>query len=803
MIKNSQEDRKSAARKQIIPLQNAEKIEALLGTLQGYSRKLASGPNEKAARGILRISFELSQEYAEKLLSDFESCFRMNVEYQLWKNCFYSPIEVLRKRSEDGGPHAGLFKGSLNELIEPAITFYEGLLKDYEVKFSVDFSKFYQPYASSLSLDKFDECAVIDSELPVVDSMVLRSAQRLIICFADLYRYKALSTHKEARTYSFAKSLYWQSHFLEPLNGHPFNQLAVIACYEKKWVDVLFYYIRALSVLLPFKSARESLELALNSLRQPAITYEKWVFELIEIENRNIQAATNNYESGPYSDILNKENKFHNVCREIWFHPSNDVLVEESLKKHQPVRSTIEGTLTRLFVGDNGNNVVQKKAICHLLHCAGVLISTIGLDQFKQSYDLIINELLALVDNDDTVLTPAYLLKIIILYTFPIHSPKPDASQVLFENQRCAAFELVFSSLKFLLEIFYKDMDKVGLFILTGQLSEKFSCIIPSICFLVFWLYRIDKCLILDDVLKHYRIFELLVLIGNRLNLLRQRRTLCDLRVFSEVEDPNKDFLQIQLPEFMLLTPYFDILSKSSVEFFIDVNSLDVEITDKDHKWIAVQARFALILRLCEYLSEGEYFPIKFDVRNITDGPFRLLPRHKVEGNHKLLTNEMLDEKLVGTNSESGSNDLNDGSNKITSNEDSSLSTSDEYELKTQLLSEEISLIHHLVVEVRPRYLVCDTNTLIDYPDEIKFFVSLKISVLLVPTIVIDELSSLVKGMPINKPTLLPREILNPEGSHSAFVMSQASKAIDWLREAAENKVFCIKISLTNHVFPC
>jgi len=44
--------------------------------------------------------------------------------------------------------------------------------------------------------------------------------------------------------------------------------------------------------------------------------------------------------------------------------------------------------------------------------------------------------------------------------------------------------------------------------------------------------------------------------------------------------------------------------------------------------------------------------------------------------------------------------------------------------------------------------------------------------------------------MPINKPTLLPREILNPEGSHSAFVMSQASKAIDWLREAAENKVF-------------
>ena len=57
----------------------------------------------------------------------------------------------------------------------------------------------------------------------------------------------------------------------------------------------------------------------------------------------------------------------------------------------------------------------------------------------------------------------------------------------------------------------------------------------------------------------------------------------------------------------------------------------------------------------------------------------------------------------------------------------------------------------------------------------------------------IDELSSLVKGMPINSPTLLPKEILNPKGSHSEFVMHRATKAVEWLREVAEHKVLVCK----------
>ena len=57
MIKSDSENQKPAVKKVIYHSRDAEKVEALLGTLRGYSRKLESGPNEKAARGILRMRY--------------------------------------------------------------------------------------------------------------------------------------------------------------------------------------------------------------------------------------------------------------------------------------------------------------------------------------------------------------------------------------------------------------------------------------------------------------------------------------------------------------------------------------------------------------------------------------------------------------------------------------------------------------------------------------------------------------------------------------------------------------------------
>ena len=109
------------------------RIETLQKTLQDYIRKLKATPSDKAARAILRTRFafslllyncgsfshELSQQYEQKLFTLLANGadYRTNIEKELWKNCFYPSIEVLKKQSKNGGPSEEYFREQLLELI--------------------------------------------------------------------------------------------------------------------------------------------------------------------------------------------------------------------------------------------------------------------------------------------------------------------------------------------------------------------------------------------------------------------------------------------------------------------------------------------------------------------------------------------------------------------------------------------------------------------------------------------------------------------------------------------------------------
>jgi hypothetical protein len=63
---------------------------------------------------------------------------------------------------------------------------------------------------------------------------------------------------------------------------------------------------------------------------------------------------------------------------------------------------------------------------------------------------------------------------------------------------------------------------------------------------------------------------------------------------------------------------------------------------------------------------------------------------------------------------------------------------------------------------------------------------------------VIEELDSLQLGVPIPGSTLLSRELLNPEGSKSAFLMKNAKAAMEWLRHASQQAVPNLKTVTSN-----
>lgn len=46
---------------------------------------------------------------------------------------------------------------------------------------------------------------------------------------------------------------------LAPKNGRSYNQLALLAMYQKRKLDAVYYYMRSLAASNPFSTARENL----------------------------------------------------------------------------------------------------------------------------------------------------------------------------------------------------------------------------------------------------------------------------------------------------------------------------------------------------------------------------------------------------------------------------------------------------------------------------------------------------------------------------------------------------------------
>jgi hypothetical protein len=58
------------------------------------------------------------------------------------------------------------------------------------------------------------------------------------------------------------------------------------------------------------------------------------------------------------------------------------------------------------------------------LHCAGILISGIGIEQFGRVSQLALDELTEFMHKNETILSPAKIVKIIFLFTFSVHNSK-------------------------------------------------------------------------------------------------------------------------------------------------------------------------------------------------------------------------------------------------------------------------------------------------------------------------------------------------------------------------------------------
>uniref|UniRef100_H2Z5X7 DNA/RNA-binding domain-containing protein n=1 Tax=Ciona savignyi TaxID=51511 RepID=H2Z5X7_CIOSA len=68
----------------------------------------------------------------------------------------------------------------------------------------------------------------------------IMSCQRSLLCLGDITRYREIAN--ESNNFGRARNYYMQARSLEPRNGRPYNQLAILALRTRRKLDAVYYY---------------------------------------------------------------------------------------------------------------------------------------------------------------------------------------------------------------------------------------------------------------------------------------------------------------------------------------------------------------------------------------------------------------------------------------------------------------------------------------------------------------------------------------------------------------------------------
>lgn len=74
---------------------------------------------------------------------------------------------------------------------------------------------------------------------------------------------------------------YTKANQINPKNGKPYNQLALLAVYEKRKLDAVYYYMRSLMASNPFQSAKDSLLSLFEDYRKKVCLTGRFAFNLL------------------------------------------------------------------------------------------------------------------------------------------------------------------------------------------------------------------------------------------------------------------------------------------------------------------------------------------------------------------------------------------------------------------------------------------------------------------------------------------------------------------------------------------
>ena len=236
-------------------------------------RRLWDTKVAEARRNIL-IAFQ------RLLQNDLVFCAEKDVEFLIWRICFYNLVETLKsllKHSEQSltalgggcvvspiGPCLTLEAKSIIEniircLLDEGLEFYSYMLDTLDKTYNIGLDQYYD---------------VLEPRCPDANMRcVLVSAQKCLLCLGDLARYKEQT--QETSNYGKARQYYQKASHIDTRNGRPYNQLAILAYTTKRKFEAVYYNMRCLSCKSSVRSSQESLTVIFEDVAKKWESSEK------------------------------------------------------------------------------------------------------------------------------------------------------------------------------------------------------------------------------------------------------------------------------------------------------------------------------------------------------------------------------------------------------------------------------------------------------------------------------------------------------------------------------------------------
>ncbi|XP_029924178.1 telomerase-binding protein EST1A isoform X2 [Myripristis murdjan] len=375
-------------------LRAADAQELQLSNLLSRDRLSADGLDRMA-----QLRADLLTLYEQVILTDIEFSDSQNLDQALWKNVFYQVIERFRQLLKDpNNDNTPRIRNMLLILLDEGAIFFDALLHKLQSVFQFKLE------------DYMDGMAIRARPLRKTVKYALISAQRCMICQGDIARYREQAS--DSANYGKARSWYLKAVQIAPKNGRPYNQLALLAVYTKRKLDAVYYYMRSLAASNPILTAKESLMSLFEETKRKAD----------QLERRRRQES----EGGSRGPAVRGRGRGEDGARvEIWIRPSGQATTPSSHRggSESSRDSEQDGELCSLSASDLSLHPdLNKRFILSFLHAHGKLFTKVGMETFPAVASRVLQEFRALLQHSPSPLGSTRMLQIMTINMFTIHN---------------------------------------------------------------------------------------------------------------------------------------------------------------------------------------------------------------------------------------------------------------------------------------------------------------------------------------------------------------------------------------------